>query len=341
MNKKPGCDVVFYEAFEEEELSLRKLLDTSVKCHYTWKTIQESGHVEPPADIVSIRTQSRIPSSWGSSLRAVITRSTGYDHILPFIESSPAQLLAAYLPEYAARAVAEQAMLLWTALLRKMPLQQSAMKTFSRDGLTGRELLGKTVCVVGVGRIGSQIAGIAKALDMQVIGVDIRSDKFPDITYCSIHDAVSQADIIVCAASLTESSKALLSYSTLKKVRPGTLLVNIARGEISPSEDLLKLIREGTLGGIGLDVYEFEDDLASVLRGGRELSSIEDIEQMNSVAATLELLQCPMVISLPHNAFNTAESLERKCLNTARNVLGFIKSGSFISPIPGRRCPRV
>lgn len=326
-------DVVFYEAFEEEEAELRNHLPGDKKYYFTWKTIQEAGHSNPPAPIISVRTQSIIPLEWREDIAAMITRSTGFDHIIDYMNLAEIDFPAAYLPDYAGRAVAEQAMLLWTALIRKLPEQQEAVKVFNRDGLTGKELVNKTIAIAGVGRIGSQIADIAKALKMKVLGVDIVPDKKLGIKYVSMAEGVAQADIFVCALPLTDITRGLLNYDLLKNLPKGAIFVNIARGEISPPEDILHLMREGIIGGIGLDVYDSEKELVGVLRDGKDKGDIDDLEKLNSVAATLELINHPHVITTPHNAFNTVESVERKALQTAENLVSFIEKGEFLSPV--------
>lgn len=326
-------DAVFYEAFEEEEAELRKHLPNYKNYYFTWKTIQEAGHSHPPAPIISTRTQSQIPLDWREDLTAIITRSTGFDHVTAYLKEAEIDIPAAYLPDYAGRAVAEQAMLLWTALIRKLPEQQEAVNTFSRDGLTGKELVNKTLTVAGVGRIGSQVVDIAKGLQMNVLGVDIVPNKNLDIQYVSMAEGVAQADILVCALPLTDITRGMLNYDLLKNLPKGAIFVNIARGEISPSEDILHLMREGIIGGIGLDVYDCEKELVGVLRDGEDKGHIEALDKRNSVAATLELIEHPHVITTPHNAFNTEESVERKCLHTAQNLVNFIEKGEFLTPI--------
>ena len=326
-------DAIFYEAFEEEEQELRKHLLKGEKYYFTWKTIQESNHEHLLAPIVSIRTQSLLPSEWKTQIKGIITRSTGYDHISAYLEENDIDIPAAYLPDYAGRAVAEQALMLWSALLRKLPQQQDAVKTFTRDGLTGRELAGKTIAVAGVGRIGSQIVDIAKGLRMNVLGIDLNPDTSLEIEYVSIDIAVKQSDIFVCALPLTKITKGLLSYDLLKQLPANSIFINIARGEISPPEGLLKLLNEGIISGIGLDVYDAEKDLAAVLRGGKSLDDIESIANRNSVAAILALMNHPAVITTPHNAFNTEEAVKRKSFETAANFAQFIKTGTFISNV--------
>jgi D-lactate dehydrogenase len=329
-------DVAFYEAFEEEQDALKRYLPQGYNYFYTWKTIQECNHELPPAKIISTRTQSIYPLSWATDLDAIITRSTGYDHIVDYFSQVDSPIKAAYLPDYAARAVAEQALMLWTALLRNLTSQQDHFKTFLRDGLTGHEIRGRKIAVIGVGRIGSQIVDIAKGLSMDVMCVDIKpNDEIAsnyNVKYYPLDDALSQADIAVCSMNLTSANHGLLNYEKLKQLPAGAIFVNIARGEISPVEDLLKLLSEGHLNGVGLDVYDHEKPLASVLRGGKNISDFPDTIQ-TSLKAVMELMKDPKAILTPHNAFNTEESVERKSQHTADNLVNYFKNNKFLTPI--------
>ncbi|MEI6423536.1 MAG: NAD(P)-dependent oxidoreductase [Lentisphaerota bacterium] len=327
---------VFYEAFEEEERILRNVLPKEFKYLFTWKTIQESGHEVPPAKIISTRTQSRFPVEWADKLTAIITRSTGYDHVADYLLQTRASVAAAYLPEYAARPVAEQALMMWTALLRNLTVQRKSFETFHRDGLTGREIRKRRITVIGVGRIGEEIVDIAHGLKMKILGIDIKPrtemEKQYGLKYVSLKEGLENADIAVCALPLTELTRGMLNYKTLKAMPGNSIFINVGRGEVSPSQDLLKLSDEGILAGIGLDVYDFEKELASVLRDGTDLSKLKP-EARKSVAAVLKLMKNQNVILTPHNAFNTEESVERKSLRTAENLAAFLKTGKFLTPI--------
>ena len=305
-------DVFFYETFEEEAAALRKHLPSQVRAEFTWKTIQEAGDVEPPAPLISIRTQSIIPPAWTGKVRGIVSRTTGFDHLVGV------RIPYAYLPHYCGRAVAEQAILLMMALLRKLPQQTGQFPKFHRDGLTGRECMGKKLLVVGVGDIGSEIVKIGIGLGMDVRGVDILQ-KFPFVTYGSIEDGLSWADVIICAMNLTKENAAYFRYDVLKRARPGVVFVNVARGELSPTNDLVKLLDEEHVGGLALDVYENESKLAVGLRSGK---------------SGFPLLGRPNVILTPHNAFNTAEAVERKAEQTARQVEYFLQNGEFLRPNP-------
>jgi D-lactate dehydrogenase len=321
-------DVFFYEAFAEEEAALRAILPESVRAGFTAKTIQECGHKDPAARLISLRTQSVIPPEWAEQLDAILSRSTGYDHLVSYRQGAGGEAPACgYLPLYCARAVAEQAMLMWMALLRQFEAQRTAFQRFERDGLTGAEAEGKNLLVVGVGHIGSEIIRIGTGLGMTVKGVDpVQKHDFVD--YVSFEEALPVADIIVAAMNLTSENRGYFSRATLAGANPGALFVNISRGELSPSAELLALLDAGTLGGVALDVYEDECELGVALRGRGKVAS-------PSAKALLELKKRPNVICTPHNAFNTREALQRKADQAAAQVRHFLAEGRFVWDVPG------
>lgn len=319
-------DVFFYEAFKEETEKLKKYLSADIKAGFSWQTIQEKKDKKPPAKIISVRTQSIIPLEWADQLSAVLTRSTGYDYLLDFHSKLPHPPALGYLPLYCNRAVAEQAMLLWMALLRKLPQQIAHFSEFDRDNLTGQECAHKTLLVVGVGNIGSQVVKIGQGLGMTVLGVDLVK-KYDFVNYVSIQDALPRADIIVCAMNLTRDNINYFDYHCLKRAQKGFIFINIARGEFSPALDLLKLIEEGHLGGLGMDVFPFENQLAVGLRLHKRLKEKE-------LKAILKLSKKPNVIFTPHNAFNTKEAVERKASQSIEQLKHFLQHGKFLWPIP-------
>ncbi|HUJ11410.1 MAG TPA: NAD(P)-dependent oxidoreductase [Verrucomicrobiae bacterium] len=312
MSAEQKLDVYFYEAFEEETEALRRHLPKDWRVGFTGKTIQEAGDTEPPARLISIRTQSTIPSEWMTKLSGVLSRTTGYDTVRGL--KAP----CGYLPSYCSRAVAEQAMLLWMALLRKLPLQMQHFTNFNRDALTGLECAGKKLLVVGVGNVGSEIVKIGLALGMTVRGVDILQ-RHPFVTYVSAQEGLPWAEIIVCAMNLTPANVGYFNYALLKRAHPGVFFVNVARGEHAPTADLVRLLDEGHLAGAALDVYENEGALATALRAGKR---------------KFPLLGRSNVILTPHNAFNTREAVERKAEQSTQQIEQFLKHGEFIWPVP-------
>jgi len=319
-------DIFFFEAFTEEAEQIKRFLPSDLDAGFTGDTIQEYGLEDLPAPIVSIRTQSIIPLDWSARLSAILSRSSGYDHILNYLNDCSTDISCGYLPTYCRRGVAEQAMLLWLALLRKLPQQISSFSNFNRDGLTGRECMGKTLLVVGVGNIGYEIVSLGRALGMQTLGVDI-VQRHSDVDYVDIQDGIGVADVIVSAMNLTPRNTGYFSYELLKNAKPDAVFVNIARGELSPAGDLVLLLEEKRLAGVALDVYSHEDLLAVSLRSGKQCDDKE-------VCDVHKLAAFPQVILTPHNAFNTSEGVERKAQQSIEQIIHFIKNGTFIWPVP-------
>lgn len=317
-------DVFFFEAFSEEEQTLRNLLPAHISAEFSWKTIQEYGHPLPEAKIISTRTQSEYPMLWDKIPDGILSRSTGYDHLSAYLKKTAFQIKCGYLPLYCHRAVAEHALMLWMALLRKLPLQIQQFQQFNRNGLTGKEASGKNLVVFGVGNIGYEVCKIGKGLEMNVFGVEI-DIKHPDINYISKEEGIAIADIIVCAMNLTDDNHNYFTAELLKKSKQGAIFINISRGEISPSAELLKV--SDHLGGIGLDVFDEEKDLAALLRS-------QHFSGKNEVKATLELLKKNHVICTPHNAFNSAEGVLRKSEQSIQQIIHFLTKGDFIWKVP-------
>ncbi|MCO5044224.1 MAG: hydroxyacid dehydrogenase [Verrucomicrobia bacterium] len=317
-------DIFFYEAFEEEQVALRRILPGDIRAGYSAETIQRSGHNAPPASLLSIRTQSDLPIDWHPAVHGVLARSTGYDHLLPIRERVHAPLLAS-LPEYCSRAVAEQAALLWMALLRKLPAQQRQWAHFNRDNLTGGENEGRTLLVAGVGRIGHEVARIGRGLGMRVRGVDI-TPRHKDIDYVSLEEGIADADVVVSSMNLTPDNRGIFAYSLLRHAKRGCIFVNVARGELAIISDLARLLAEGILGGVGLDVFNDEIHVADALR---QDSPHPEAERLRSLALN------PNVILTPHNAFNTTEAVWRKADLSSSQVLHFLQHGVFAWPLPG------
>ncbi|MBI5416108.1 MAG: hydroxyacid dehydrogenase [Candidatus Omnitrophica bacterium] len=321
-------DVVFYEAFEEERAALKKFLGKNIHARFAAGTVQESGGRLPPARLISVRTQSRIPPAWAQQLDGIFTRSQGYDHLLAYRRATGKNIACGYIDEYCSRAVAEQAVLAMMALLRKLKKQLVSFEKFSRDGLTGSECRGRRALVVGVGNIGAQIVDIARGLRMEVRGVDPRH-RLKSIHYVSLKKGLEWADVIFCSCALTDSTTNLLDYAALRGVRKGAIFINVARGEISPAQDMERLLARGILGGVALDVFDGEDRLADYLRGSRRGAD-------EKTRAVLRLQGRDDVLLTPHNAFNSREALEAKARLSAQAVRHFLRKGAFPHAIPSQ-----
>jgi D-lactate dehydrogenase len=318
-------DVYFYEAFAEEADELRSLLPAHISAGYTDATIQEAGHAKPPSRLLSVRTQGVIPLDWAPRIGGILSRSTGFDHLAAYAKLAKGHSIEyGHLPLYCHRAVAEQAMLLWMALLRKLPRQVRQFRAFDRDGLTGPECQGKTLAVVGVGNIGREVAAIGVALGMKALGVD-RNPVHSEIDYTPIEQALAAADIVVCAMDLNDSNVGYFDSAKWRQVKRGAVFVNISRGEISPSTALVAALDAGQLSGVGLDVYDHEPVLAVALRTGAATNDAEAL-------AALDLAGRENVICTPHNAFNSTEAVHRKSLHSVQQIEEFLQTGKFLWP---------
>ncbi|OGX08102.1 MAG: hypothetical protein A2Z88_07300 [Omnitrophica WOR_2 bacterium GWA2_47_8] len=318
-------DVMFYEVFQEEKRALQKYLPKALRVAFSAQTIQQTKAPIPPAAIISIRTQSHIPRSWSKDLKGILTRSTGHDHLSVFLKDIHKKIPCGYLVDYCSSAVAEHAILVMLSLLRRLKQQIRQFHVFRRDDITGQECAGKKMLIIGVGNIGAKITVLAKALGVQVRGVDLIKRR-KDITYVSLEKGIRWADIVVCAAALTDKSEGLLNYKLFKKAKLGLIFINVSRGEISPLKDLRRLLDEGILGGLSLDVYPDEPRVAEILRGekkqlARLLKQIHALKDRDNVIFT------------PHNAFNSREALEQKAKQTADTLRMFIKKGRFFNQI--------
>lgn len=317
-------DIWFYEAFEEEAEAIRAFLPDGLRVGFCAETLAESGHEAPPAPLISTRTQSFVPDNWHTKLGAVLSRSTGFDHLLALRQAGFRGDLG-HLPLYCHRAVAEHALLMILALARKLPLQQDNFRRFERDGLTGREIRGRRVAIFGVGNIGSELANMLHALGMDVVGVDPAGKPGPP--RADRDEALATADVVVCAMDLNEGNVDYFDLQTLRRVRPGTLFVNVSRGELSRSTVLLQLLEEGHLGGVALDVYDSEKTLALPLRSGKAPTHPEAV-------AALALSRRTDAICTPHNAFNSTEAVQRKAEQAVEQAVAWTSTRSFIWSVP-------
>ena len=320
-------NIIFFVVFEEEKNAISKFLPNDINATFHQNTIQETCKFKDikleKNTIISIRTQSIIPEKWSSKISAILTRSTGYDHLNSF-KNNHKKILYGYLPNYCARSVAEHAFLMCLALMRRLPEQINKFDTFERDGLTGFEISGKNLLLVGIGNIGIEIYKISKSMGFNVDGIDL-VENFEDVNYIKKDNDIKKYDVIICAMDLNESNYSYFNDNFFKRVKKGSLFINISRGEIAPVSILNKYLNNETLSGVALDVFDTESSLAVSLRNREE---DEDTKLI------MEIKKHPNVILTPHNAFNTHETVLRKAKNTIEQIQSLIKKGKFIWEVP-------
>ena len=172
-------DVIFYEAFKEEEEALKQYLPVGVQAAFTSQTIQEAQDKTPPAKLISVRTQSQIPLEWADQIEGILTRSQGYDHLLEYLKQCGKKIPCGYLEGYCSVAVAEHAIGLMFSMYRKFDVQiESAKNGTWMAGVTGdrgefHTLVGKKVGIIGLGRIGSRVAKRLAGWECEIVYYDV------------------------------------------------------------------------------------------------------------------------------------------------------------------------
>jgi D-lactate dehydrogenase len=260
-------------------------------------------------------------------LKMIATRSTGFDHIdTAFCREK--EIIVCNVPSYGANTVAEHSFALILSLSRKIyPARERTLHgDFSFHGLQGFDLLGKTLGVIGTGRIGRHVIRIANGFQMQVLAHDKRGDpalaELLGFRYVELDQLLSDSDVITLHCPLTPETRHLIGKNEFQLMKRGALLINTARGGLVDTEALLWALEGGIIGGAGLDVLEEEE----AIREERELLSKHfDEGKLRSVIRNHILLKRDDVIITPHIAFNSRGAVERILTTTIENITAFLE----------------
>ncbi len=258
-------------------------------------------------------------------LKMIATRSTGFDHI-DLATCRERGIVVSNVPSYGENTVAEHTFALILMLSRKVHKSHSQV----REGrvelamLTGFDLQGKTIGVVGAGRIGLHVIRIARGFGMRVMAFDVRRDTLlADLLgfqYVSMDQLLTESDIVSLHCPLTSETHHLIGTEAIQRMKPGALLINTARGGLVDTDALVQALDSGHLAGAGLDVLEGEE----LIREEKELlHEKHDIEKLRAALRTRLLMGRDDVVFTPHNAFNSHEALRRILDTTVENLLAF------------------
>lgn len=250
-------------------------------------------------------------------VKLVALRCAGYNNV--DIEHAYGKIHVARVPAYSPYAVAEHAMALLLTSIRR--IHKAYIRTrdfnFSLNGLTGFDLHGKTVGVVGTGKIGRIFADICKGFGMNIIAYD----KFPNadfgLDYVSLEEIWQRADIISFHCPLTDETKHMVDAVSISKMKKGVVLINTSRGALIDSEALLEGIKDRQVGAACLDVYEEESDVFFHDFSGHIVAD-------DTLA---RLISMPNVIVTSHQAFLTQEALANIAETTLSNIRQFTQEG--------------
>lgn len=246
--------------------------------------------------------------------RLIALRSAGYNHVdLPAAQRLGLEVVR--VPAYSPHAVAEHAVALILALNRRLHRAYNRTREgdFTLHGLTGFDLVGKTVGIVGTGQIGATFARIMAGFGCQLLAYD----PFPNpavealgARYLELPQLLAQAQIISLHCPLNDHSRYLINQETLAHMQPGAMLINTGRGGLVDTPALIDALKSSQLGYLGLDVYEEEAQLFFEDRS--------DLPLQDDVLA--RLLTFPNVIVTAHQAFLTHEALAAIAETTLHNI---------------------
>lgn len=246
-------------------------------------------------------------------VKAIVLRCAGFNNV--DLKACQGKLRIFRVPAYSPHAVAEHAMALLLTVNRRIHKAHNRTRefNFSLQGLTGFDLYGKTVGVIGTGKIGRVFADICKGFGMEVLAYD----KFPNpdagLTYVELDELFEKSDVISLHCPLTVETDHLIRSGSIRRMKDGVVIVNTSRGGLVNTEDLIQGLKSGKVGAACLDVYEEEGDVFYEDLSGHILQDDR----------LVRLMAMPNVIVTSHQAFLTKEALDNIAHTTVNNLVRF------------------
>jgi len=257
-----------------------------------------------------------ILSSYG--IRLIALRCAGFNNV--DLKAAEGKMEVVRVPAYSPYAVAEHTMALLLTSLRRIHKAYNRTRefNFSLNGFTGFDLHGKTVGVIGTGKIGKIFINICRGFGMNVLAYDVYPDTSSDIQYVSLEELFEKSDIISLHCPLTKDNAYLINKDTIQKMKKGVYILNTSRGQLIDAEALLEGIKEKKVGAACLDVYEDENDVFFKDFSGH-------IVQDDVLA---RLISMPNVLITSHQAFLTEEALDNIAKTTTENIKEFFEKNN-------------
>ncbi|MEK6926112.1 MAG: hydroxyacid dehydrogenase [Nanoarchaeota archaeon] len=316
-------------AFFETEFWEQEYLEEKLKEHelqfFEEDLNEKNAEQVKDADIISIFIYSQINKQLLSklkNLKMIATRSTGVDHI-DLKECKKRKIKILNVPSYGENTVAEHTFALILSLARKIPqsFNRTTKGDFTIDNLQGFDLKGKTLGIIGLGRIGYHSAKIAKGFEMKILVFDLKRkrklEKSLGFKYAQLDYLLKNSDIVTIHCPYNKHTHHLINKKNIKLMKRNSYLINTARGPIVDTEALIESLLKNRIAGAGLDVLEEEELIKEETQLLSRKFSRHKLEGLleNHILATI-----PNVIITPHNAFNTKEALQRILDVTTLNI---------------------
>lgn len=282
-------------------------------------------------DVLSAET---LKTLHAAGVRLIALRSAGFNHV-DLAEAGRLGINVVRVPAYSPYAVAEHAVCLILALNRKIHRAYARVRemNFSLDGLVGFDLHGKTVGVIGTGRIGVVFARIMAGFGCRVLAYDRKASPELEGSFVSLDEVYRQSDVISLHVPLTPETRHLIDEKALAKMKRGVMLINTGRGALIETRALVSALKTGQVGAAGLDVYEEEENFFFQDLSGQVL-------QDDTLA---RLLTFPNVLITSHQAFLTEEALHNIAETTLRSIREFKRGLPLLNEVsdPARPPARV
>ena len=260
--------------------------------------------------------------------KLIALRSAGFNHV-DLNAAKKSQIKVVRVPEYSPYAVAEHAVGLILTLNRKIHKAYNRVRenNFSLDGLVGFDLHGKTVGVIGTGKIGKVFIQIMKGFGCQVLAFDTNPDlvfeKENKIQYTSLDEILKNSHIVSLHVPLFIETFHLINEEKINKMKKGAMLINTSRGGVVDTKALIEALKNGTIGSAGLDVYEEEENFFFQDHSSQILN--------DDVLARLTTF--PNVLLTSHQGFLTKEALSNIAETTLSNITAFELNTKLINEV--------
>lgn len=264
-------------------------------------------------------------------VRLVLLRCAGFNNV-DLVAAAEAGVAVARVPEYSPHAVAEHTLALLLALNRKLHRAYNRVRegNFALDGLLGFDLHGKTIGVVGTGRIGATFCRILTGFGVHLLATDpapSEAVRAMGVQYVELNELLERSDVVSLHCPLTPATRHLIDEAALARMKPGAMLLNTSRGAVVDAKALIRVLKSGQLGALGLDVYEEEAHLFF-----RDLSG-----QVLQDDVFARLLTFPNVLITGHQGFFTREALAAIAATTVDNLHQFLATGHPRHPVSVER----
>jgi D-lactate dehydrogenase len=247
-------------------------------------------------------------------IRLILLRSAGFNHV-DVRAADELGMTVLRVPKYSPYAVAEHSVALMLAMNRRLHRAYNRVReqNFSIDGLMGFDMHGRTVGVIGTGAIGAATAKILLGFGCRVLAFDVSpSDDLrrAGVEYVALDELYRESDIVSLHCPLTPETRHMIGADSLALMKPGVMIVNTSRGGLLDTRAVIRALKSGRIGYLGLDVYEEEEDLFF-----RDLSA-----KVIGDDLFVRLMTFPNVLITSHQAFFTREAVENIAATTLRNA---------------------